>query len=211
MRVTRQLLAAFAHLRSSSTALLLSIAVIALSAACGGDKVPEPAGQRVEGSRIVLSTANLDSELSSSVVPASGEMPSPVGDEVLIYDWSKLSGFGGKPGEGNTIVGGSRATVFKTLDEVDAGDVFTLKWDGRELGYSVSSVCFWDSRKGNFEAVVTATGDETLTLLTSYGPTDNVELGRLVVTAKPRTLVVAAADCPTGLVPLANIDFVPAR
>ena len=98
-----------------------------------------------------------------------------------------------------------------TLDEVEAARRVMLRWDGRDPGYSVSSVCFWDSRKGNFEAVVAATADETLTLLTSYGPSDNVELGRLVVTAKPRTLVVASADCATGLVPLASIDFVPAR
>ena len=92
MPATRPLLPVSVHFRWSTIALLLSVAVIASGVACGGDKAPEPAGQRIEGSRIVLSTANLDSELSSSVVPESGEMPSPVGDEVLIYDWSKLPG-----------------------------------------------------------------------------------------------------------------------
>jgi hypothetical protein len=200
-----------ALLRRVVAGVALATFVMAGTIACGGDDEPKPAGTVVEDTWLVIHPANIDSPLSSSEVPATGEMPSPVGDEVLLYDWSKLTGFGGTPGSGNTIIGGSRATVFKTLDEVEPGALFSLRWNGRDFGYSVTSLCFWDSRRGTgFESVVATTTDETLTLITSYGPSGNVELGRLVVTAKPRTLVVSP-ECPAGLLPLERIDFEPAR
>lgn len=125
--------------------------------------------------RILIATIGVDSTVTSATVGGDGKMPDvPDLTTVYWYDFSMWPGLGGLPGAGgNAIFAGKVAEpaagpgVFANVRSLAAGDQITLHLiDGRVLVYRVEFNKTVDLQAADWQAIVTATSDESLTIIT---------------------------------------------
>jgi LPXTG-site transpeptidase (sortase) family protein len=157
-----------------------------------------PAPQVSEPDRIRIPRLALDLPLVLKVVAPVGEAPDPGPAEAFLYDLSALSGLGGLPGRGNTIIvaqGAGRTPPgrFAELPSLASGDDIQVTWQGRNYVYKVAALCTVARR--NFGAITSTTQQETLTLVPST-PNDPI----LVVRAE-RNPGSTQGACPEGTTP----------
>lgn len=132
--------------------------------------------------RLVIPAISLDAPVVAKAVDSDGEMPSPDGpQQVVYYDFSALPGLGGSPGAGgNTILGGHvdyhdyGPAVFANLNDLKEGDRITVRLsDGSEYDYGIQSNRIINPAATPFDEIVSATRQESLTLITCAGSFDS--------------------------------------
>ena len=130
--------------------------------------------------RLIIPAIQLDVPVTAKAVGPNGEMPSPDGPEQVIwYDFSRFPGLGGKPGAGgNTVLAGHveyhdyGPAVFAHLQDLKMGDMITVELeDGSVYKYVTHSNRIVNADV-NFGYIVTATPEESLTLITCAGDFD---------------------------------------
>jgi LPXTG-site transpeptidase (sortase) family protein len=130
------------------------------------------------GVRLVIPKINVDAPFSVHTVPGSGVMPNPNSwDDVAYYDFSSFPGKGGTPGKGGNIVVAGHVdyihhgpAVFWDLRELQAGDTVTMKLaDGSSLNYQVVFNKYVPADNADFDGIVAATEEESMTLITCTG------------------------------------------
>jgi hypothetical protein len=143
---------------------------------------------RIEsGDRFIIETIGVDAPLSYRRVALDGVMPRPEGpDDVAYYDFSDWTGKGGAPGKGGNAVfagevdSGSKPcqngtvappceAVLWDLNRLKAGDVIELRIDGQSFRYRVVSNVPVDAETGPWDQIVSATAQETITVITCAG------------------------------------------
>jgi hypothetical protein len=134
---------------------------------------PSPA-QSSDTLRLLISSINVDAPVAREVVPSNGEMPPPRDGEVVWYDFSKLSGFGGRPcAGGNTVLSGNVGTlgedwVLRDLGELILGAEVVLRLgDGTECKFSVQSNRLVDRNASSWNEIVSETAKESLTIISA--------------------------------------------
>ena len=129
---------------------------------------------------LIIPAIQLDVPVTAKAVGPKGEMPSPDGPEQVIwYDFSRFPGLGGRPGAGgNTVLAGHveyhdyGPAVFAHLQDLKMGDPITVQLkDGSVYTYVTHSNRIVNADI-NFGYIVTATPEESLTLITCAGDFD---------------------------------------
>ncbi|MHB8515955.1 MAG: class F sortase, partial [Dehalococcoidia bacterium] len=142
-----------------------------------------PAGRGpFEGTRLIIPKIKVDAPFTVKTVPASGQMPNPNSwDDVVWYDFSSWPGLGGTPGKGGNVVVAGHVdyirhgpAVFWDLRELKPGDKIEIKMkDGSTITYEVVFNKFLPADATNFQQVVAASADESMTLITCTGDFNN--------------------------------------
>ncbi len=140
---------------------------------------PVPGG---EGDRLIISKIGVDAPMTMRVVGSDGVMQNPEGPkDVAWYDFSAISGLGGRPGVGgNTVISGHvdyhdyGPAVFWDLRKIEPGDEIIIHLrDGSEYKYSVQ----WNRTIApaaiSWNDVVAATSQESVTMITCAGTFDS--------------------------------------
>jgi len=140
---------------------------------------PVPGG---EGDRLLISKIGVDAPMTMRVVGNDGVMQNPEGaKDVAWYDFSAISGLGGRPGVGgNTVISGHvdyhdyGPAVFWDLQKLDPGDEIVIHLrDGSEYKYSVQWNRTIDPAAISWNEVVAATPQESVTMITCAGTFDS--------------------------------------
>jgi LPXTG-site transpeptidase (sortase) family protein len=139
------------------------------------------------GDRMVISKFGVDAPLAYQKVAPTGQMPDPqTPDEVVYYDFSALSGYGGAPGRGgNTVLSGHVDSgkkpckngtvpppcqaVFWDVRAMRVGDEIELHLGGQTFRYRVTGSQAVHAVSGPWDQIVSSTAQETLTLITCGG------------------------------------------
>ena len=139
---------------------------------------PVPGG---EGDRLIISNIGVDAPMTMRVVGSDGVMQNPEGPkDVAWYDFSAISGLGGRPGVGgNTVFSGHvdyhdyGPAVFWDLRKLDPGAEIVIHLrDGSEYKYSVQWNRVIDPASISWNDVVAATPQESVTMITCAGDFD---------------------------------------
>ena len=134
------------------------------------------------GDRLIIPSINVDAPFSVKTVPGNGVMPNPNSwDDVVYYDFSNWPGLGGTPGKGGNIVLAGHVdyihhgpAVFWDLRELKSGDQVQVKTkDGALITYEVVYNKFVGADAADFNQIVSATADESMTLITCTGDFNN--------------------------------------
>jgi LPXTG-site transpeptidase (sortase) family protein len=141
---------------------------------------PVPGG---EGDRLIIPKISVDAPMTMRVVAAAdGIMQNPEGPkDVAWYDFSAISGLGGRPGVGgNTVISGHvdyhdyGPAVFWDLRKIEPGDEVIIHLrDGSEYKYSVQWNRTIDPAAISWNDVVAATPQESVTMITCAGTFDS--------------------------------------
>jgi len=140
--------------------------------------VGQPGRGEFIGERLLIPSIGVDAPFSVKVVPPNGVMPNPNGPEdVAYYDFSSKAGLGGAPGLGGNIVMAGHVdyinygpAVFWDLQTLKQGDVIQIRTtDGRVLEYMVEFSKIVPESWGDWSAIVAATAEESVTLITCTG------------------------------------------
>jgi Sortase domain len=137
--------------------------------------------------RLVISKIGVNAPLTHRRVPPNGVMPNPDGaDDIAYYDFSGFQRLGGAPGLGGNAVfaghvdSGTKAckngtqpppceAVLWDLNTLRLGDVIEVHLSGRVHRYEVTSNQPIPAATGPWEQIVTATAQETVTIITCGG------------------------------------------
>jgi hypothetical protein len=146
--------------------------------------------------RIRIPAIGTDVPLQSYVVGTDGVMPDPR-PNVGIYDFRNFPQYGGKPGEGNTIIAGNIGQAqdgpfgsIANFRRLKAGDPISFTLNGREFTYTVALGCSVD--RSELVPVLNRTNVPVLTIM------QNVSSGAttyFVAEDQPNT---APRTCPVG-------------
>lgn len=138
----------------------------------------EPARGDFTGDRIIIPKVGVDAPFSYKVVPLGGKMPNPNSwDDVAFYDFVNWPGMGGLPGKGGNVVVAGHVdyinhgpAVFWDLDKLAVGDRVQIRLaDGTVVEYAIEFNKHIDAAKADWEAIVSGTADESITLITCVG------------------------------------------
>jgi sortase (surface protein transpeptidase) len=139
------------------------------------------------GDRLVISKIGVNAPLTHRKVPSTGVMPNPEGaDDIAYYDFSSFQRLGGAPGLGGNAVfaghvdSGTKAckngtqpppceAVLWDLNTLRLGDVIEVHLSGRVHRYEVTSNQPIPAATGPWEKIVSATAQETVTIITCGG------------------------------------------
>jgi len=132
------------------------------------------------GDRLVIASANINTEVARSTVDASGKMPDPTGYfNAVWYDFSGWPGYGGYVNAGNIVLsghvdcarcinGGSGRAVFWGVRNLKPGDTAEyLTADGKTISYVVTE-SHAVGLDADFAAIVDSAAAD-LTLITCTG------------------------------------------
>ncbi len=154
--------------------------------------------------RFIIERFGIDAPLTYRSVGLDGIMPNPDGpDDVAYYDFSLWPGKGGAPGLGGNAVfaghvdSGSRPcqngtvpppcqAVLWDLNNLKVGDEIKVRVGGETFMYSVISNQPVDAVSGEWDQIVSATAEETITIITCAG-----NFNRETRTYSDRQVVVA--------------------
>lgn len=137
-----------------------------------------PARGEFTGARFLIPKLGIDAPFTVRTVGDDGQMPNPQGPEdVAWYDFSRWDGLGGLPGKGgNVIVAGHvdyinyGPAVFWDIRTLQAGDRVQIRLsDGSVIEYAIEFNKRVDADNADWTAIVAATGDESVTLITCVG------------------------------------------
>jgi LPXTG-site transpeptidase (sortase) family protein len=157
------------------------------------------------GDRLVISKYGVNAPLTYKTVGPDGQMPNPNGaDDVAYYNFSGFApGFGGAPGQGgNSVFAGhvdSGRTpckngtipppceaVFWDIGKLTVGDEIDVVVGGNTFKYRVASNAPVHAETGDWESIVAARAQESITLITcggDFNPTTREYSHRQVVVA----------------------------
>lgn len=130
------------------------------------------------GERLLIPKLEIDAPLTYKAVPPNGQMPNPNSwDDVAYYDFSQFPDLGGLPGKGGNIVLAGHVdyirhgpAVFWRLNELKPGDVVTIRLtDGTAYDYKIEFNKVLDPGTADWSSIVSATADESVTLITCTG------------------------------------------
>lgn len=140
-----------------------------------------------QADRMIISKFNVDAPLTYRKVGLDGQMPNPDGpDDVAYYDFSEWPGMGGAPGRGGNAVfaghvdSGTRAcrngtvqppcqAVFWEVSNLKLGDEIEIRISGQSYKYRVISNQPVPAATGPWDKIVSATAQESITLITCAG------------------------------------------
>lgn len=146
-----------------------------------GRGVGEPGRGPFRGVRMVIPSIGVDAPFTVRTVGSDGKMPNPKGPEdVVWYDFSQWPGLGGNPGAGGNAVFSGHVdyvnygpAVFWDLRKLAPGDeVKVVLDDGSELRYVVQWNKTTRSEGANWDGIVRATQQQSVTLITCTGTFD---------------------------------------
>lgn len=148
------------------------------------------------GTSLVIRKIGVDAPFVVHTVPPSGRMPDPDSATVVAwYDFSGFVGLGGTPGTdtGNVVIAGNYdyintpQSVFFRLSELVPGDLIQINTsDGRTLAYAVEFNKTTAVDAIDWQALVTATPEESVTLITAaaaHNEGRRIVWGRALTTA----------------------------
>lgn len=156
------------------------------------------------GDRLVISKYNINAPLSYKTVGADGVMPNPNGsDDVAYYNFAAWPGKGGAPGQGgNSVFAGHVDSgrvackngtvpppcqaVFWDIGKLAIGDEIEVVIGANTFRYRVSSNAPVNAETGDWDSIVSARAQETITLITcggDFNPTTREYTHRQVVVA----------------------------
>jgi hypothetical protein len=157
------------------------------------------------GERLIIPNLGIDTPISVAVVGSDGKMPSPHSiNEVVWYDFSMWPTLGGTPGIGGNVVlagdalrPGVGSGVFTSVGRSHIGDYVKMSLtDGEVLCYRVELNKIADATQVDFGDVVSATPEESATLITGAG-----EATRVVVWGRRADCADEPAPRPTPAPP----------
>jgi LPXTG-site transpeptidase (sortase) family protein len=138
----------------------------------------EPGRGDFNGTRLLIPSIEVDATFSIKTVGTDGQMPNPDGPEdVAWYDFSQWPGKGGIPERGGNVVMAAHVdyinygpAVFWRRHELKAGDRIMVQLnDGTTATYEVEFNKSIDVGAADWSAIVDATADESITLITCGG------------------------------------------
>ena len=156
------------------------------------------------GDRLVVSKYGINAPLSYKTVGPDGVMPNPNGaDDVAYYNFSAWPGLGGAPGLGGNAVFAGHVdsgrtpckngtvpppceAVFWDIGKLSIGDEIQVVIGENTFRYSVTSNAPVHAETGDWESIVTARSQESITLITcggDFNPTTREYSHRQVVVA----------------------------
>jgi LPXTG-site transpeptidase (sortase) family protein len=130
------------------------------------------------GDRLIIPKIGVDAPFTYKRVPGSGQMPNPNGpSDVAYYDFVDWPGLGGLPGKGGNIVLAAHVdyinvgpAVFWSVGDLAPGDRIQIRMkDGSIVEYAVEFNKWVPESANNWEQILGATGDESITLITCTG------------------------------------------
>lgn len=139
------------------------------------------------GDRLVVSKYGINAPLSYKTVAADGVMPNPDGsDDVAYYNFANWPGKGGAPGQGgnsvfaghvdsgrvpckNGTVPAPCQAVFWDIGKLAIGDTIEVVIGTNTYRYSVTSNQPVHAENGDWDGIVSARAQETITLITCGG------------------------------------------
>jgi LPXTG-site transpeptidase (sortase) family protein len=142
--------------------------------------------------RMIIAKFGVEAPLTYRQVGLDGIMPNPEGaDDVAYYDFSQWQGKGGAPGKGGNAVfaghvdSGSKpckngtvpppcTAVFWDISQMRIGDEIELKVSGVSHKYRVVSNEPVSASTGPWDQIVSATAQESITLITCGGDFNRV-------------------------------------
>ena len=131
-----------------------------------------------QGQRLIIPSVGIDAPLVAKSVGSDGVMPNPQGpEEVAWYDFSGWDTLGGIPGGGGNVVLAGHVdyinygpAVFWKVRDLQPGDIVTIRMqDGTEYNYKIEFSKQAPDDFPDWNDVVSATGDESITLITCTG------------------------------------------
>lgn len=143
------------------------------------------------GDRLVIDKFGINAPLSYKTVGSDGVMPNPNGsDDVAYYNFSAWPGKGGAPGQGgNSVFAGhvdsGRApckngtvpppceAVFWDISKLQVGDEVSVVIGDNTYRYRVTSNAPVNAETGDWDSIVSARAQETITLITCGGDFNN--------------------------------------
>jgi LPXTG-site transpeptidase (sortase) family protein len=135
---------------------------------------------RASSDRLIMPRLGINAPVNYRTVGTNGQLGDPAGPyDVVWYDFSNFSSFGGYPGDGgNAVLAGHvdyrtvGAAVFYQLRNVSVGDVIQYRrGDGQMITYSVTYVA--DILPGaNWDPIVARGSGDAITLITCNGTFD---------------------------------------
>jgi len=140
-----------------------------------------PGGGPFRGVRMVIPAIGVNAPFTVRTVGSDGKMPNPKGPEdVVWYDFSQWPGLGGNPGVGGNAVFSGHVdyvnygpAVFWNLRKLVPGDEVRIVFDdGSELRYIVQWNKTTPSATADWDGIVRATQQESITLITCTGTFD---------------------------------------
>lgn len=138
----------------------------------------QPGRGEFKGTRLVIPSINVNAEFSYHEVPTSGVMPNPNGPtDVAYYDFGLHPCCGGTPGKGGNVVLAGHVdyinygpAVFWDIHNLKAGDRVQIQMeDGSVIEYAIEFNKFIEVGDADWSAIVSATADESITLITCGG------------------------------------------
>ncbi len=142
--------------------------------------------------RLIITKFGVNAPLTYKVVGPDGSMPNPNGpDDVAFYDFPNHPGLGGVPGgTGNVVLAGhvdsGRAAckngtvpppctaVFWDIGGLKVGDELEVSVSGTSYKYRVTANQSVDAVTADFTKIVSATAQQTITLITCGGDFNTV-------------------------------------
>jgi LPXTG-site transpeptidase (sortase) family protein len=130
------------------------------------------------GDRLLVPSVGIDAPIVYKAVGGDGVMPNPKGpEEVAYYDFAQWQTLGGLPGAGGNIVMAGHVdyinygpAVFWKVRDLQAGDMVTIRMtDGTEYNYKIEFNKQVPGDYPNWNAIVSSTEDESVTLITCTG------------------------------------------
>lgn len=130
------------------------------------------------GSRLRIPTIGVDAPFTYKMVPPDGQMPNPNGPEdVAYYDFAQHPGLGGLPAAGGNVVVAGHVdyirygpAVFWDVPKLVPGDRVQIEMqDGSVIEYAIEFNKRIDADAADWTAVVAATAEESITLITCVG------------------------------------------
>ena len=130
------------------------------------------------GERLLIPRLEIDAPFSYKIVPPDGQMPNPNSwDDVAYYDFSQFPDLGGLPGKGGNVVIAGHVdyirhgpAVFWRVHELQPGDIVTIRMtDGTTYDYKIEFNKVLDPNGADWSGIVSATADESVTLITCTG------------------------------------------
>jgi LPXTG-site transpeptidase (sortase) family protein len=138
----------------------------------------EPGRGEFIGDRLIIPRLEVDAPFTVRQVGTDGRMPNPQGPEdIAWYDFSQWPGLGGAPTLGGNIVLAGHVdyinygpAVLWDMHTLEPGDLVQIRTtDGRTLEYRIEFNKTVPSSGANWEHIVAATKDESVTLITCVG------------------------------------------
>lgn len=128
--------------------------------------------------RLIIPKLEVDAPFTVRAVGGDGRMPNPLGpDDIAWYDFTQWPDFGGTPDIGGNVVLAGHVdyinvgpAVLWDMHTLAPGDLVQIRMeDGTVIEYHIEFNKTVPANNANWEGIVAATGDESVTIITCVG------------------------------------------